>query len=84
MQLILLLFNESFLVQLIMASLASYPSSPTKVQLVNEGDYLMLPCQQTKVVPNATFFWATSPTEVDVSQNVVNLDSRVTQDDNGL
>ena len=70
-------------VQLIAASLDDYISTSTKTVTVNEGDYLMLPCEQTRAVPNATYKWFTTPSETDSSQRQITLDSRINKDENG-
>ncbi len=70
-------------VKLTKAVLGRYPPIAVENYLVNEGDFLMLPCIDVKSIPRAEFSWAIVESEDDESSQPLTLNKRMNIDIQG-
>ncbi len=65
------------------AVLGRYPPSAVQTYVVNEGEFLMLPCIDVKSIPRASFSWAIVESEDDEYSKPLPLNKRMNIDIQG-
>ena len=70
-------------VRLVRAVVGRYPPSAVQTYLVNVGEFLMLPCQEVKSVPEAKYSWTIAESEDDKSAQLLTVDRRMNIDFQG-